>query len=73
MVYTGDAAPGASGSVLAESFDGSTLPAGWTVVDGFGDGTGWVLDDASDPAGCESLDPAAPMTGGWVAVDSDCA
>ncbi|MGD8396558.1 MAG: proprotein convertase P-domain-containing protein, partial [Candidatus Eiseniibacteriota bacterium] len=60
-----------NGTVLAESF-AAGLPAGWTVVDGLGDGATWFADDASDPAGCGSPDPAAPIAAGWAAVDSSC-
>jgi subtilisin-like proprotein convertase family protein len=60
------------GTALAESFDAGALPASWSVVDGFGDGNTWYADNAADPAGCANTDPAAPISGSWAAVDSDC-
>jgi subtilisin-like proprotein convertase family protein len=62
----------ASGVVLDEDF-AAGIPGDWTIVDGSTDTWTWFADDASDPAGCGSLDPAAPISGPWAAVDSNCA
>jgi hypothetical protein len=60
-----------SGVTLSEDFTAG-IPPTWTVVDGFGDGFSWFSDDVSDPAGCGSPDPAAPIAGRWATVDSSC-
>jgi subtilisin-like proprotein convertase family protein len=57
---------------LDEDF-ASGIPATWAVGDGYGDGNSWYADDPTDPAGCGSPDPATPIAGPWVAVDSGCA
>ncbi len=61
------------GGSFSEDFEAGTIPAGWNVVDGSGDGQTWFADGVGDPAGCGSDDPAPPMGGTWAAVDSDCA
>jgi hypothetical protein len=58
---------------LAEDFADPGLPAGWTLVDGLGDGRTFALDDPADPAACGNPDPPPPFAGRWLAVDSDCA
>jgi uncharacterized repeat protein (TIGR01451 family) len=60
-----------SGVTLAEDF-ATGIPAEWTVIDGSTDGFTWYADDAGDPAGCGSANPAAPIAGPWAAVDSSC-
>jgi uncharacterized repeat protein (TIGR01451 family) len=60
-----------SGVVLSEDF-AAGIPSGWTIVDGSADAFTWSADNSADPAGCGSADPAAPIEGGWVAVDSSC-
>jgi hypothetical protein len=62
-----------AGTALSENFDASGIPPGWTVVDGLNDGNTWLADNSSDPLGCGQLDPVAPISGNWAAVDSDCA
>jgi subtilisin-like proprotein convertase family protein/V8-like Glu-specific endopeptidase len=57
---------------LDEDF-ASGIPATWTVDDAYGDGFTWFADDPTDPAGCGTPDPAAPIAGPWAAVDSGCA
>jgi subtilisin-like proprotein convertase family protein len=61
------------GGTFSEDFNGGSLPAGWSVVDGGSVGDSWFIDSAGDPAGCGNPDPAAPIGGSWAAVDSDCA
>jgi len=48
-----------------ETFDGTTAPAGWTVVDNIGNGQVWKFDD---PGGRNNLTGG---TGGFAVVDSD--
>jgi len=62
-----------SGTVLDESFDFVGLPASWTIVDGGQSTASWFTDNAADPLGCVSTNPAPPIAGSWAAVDSDCA
>jgi subtilisin-like proprotein convertase family protein len=66
----GEVIPG-GGVALSEDFEGG-LPGTWSVVDGFGDAWTWFVDNDSDPAGCSNIDPAFPIAGNWMAVDSDC-
>jgi subtilisin-like proprotein convertase family protein len=66
----GEAIP-AGGVALFEDFE-TGLPGTWSVVDGSGDAWTWFVDSGSDPAGCNNVDPAFPIAGNWMAVDSDC-
>ena len=59
------------GVALLEDFEAG-LPGTWSVVDGLGDAWTWYVDNAADPLGCSNTDPAFPITGNWMAVDSDC-
>ncbi|MBN2384136.1 DUF2817 domain-containing protein [bacterium] len=68
---TGLIIPG-SGTILDVNFDSTGIPATWTIVDGSSDSWTWFEDDSSDPSGCANTDPASPMGGIWVTVDSDC-
>jgi subtilisin-like proprotein convertase family protein len=62
-----------SGTVLSEDFASGAIPAGWTIIDGFADGQTWFADSSSDPAGCQSANPASPpFANSWAAVDSSC-
>jgi len=57
--------------IFTEDFDAG-LPGTWTIQDS-GDSTDtWFEDDVSDPSGCGSINPASPLSGIWMAVDSDC-
>jgi len=58
---------------LDEDFDAGQIPAGWSVIDGSGDGFSWFVDDVFDPASCANIDPRPGIGGSWAAVDSDCA
>ncbi len=58
---------------LNENFDASGIPGTWTVVDGGTTNDTWFADNVSDPMGCTTADPASPISGNWVAADSDCA
>jgi subtilisin-like proprotein convertase family protein len=60
-----------SGVTLSEDFSAG-IPGTWTVVDGAAAGFTWYADSLSDPAGCASPNPAAPIAGSWAAVDSSC-
>jgi len=64
-----------SGDALNEDF-ATGIPAGWTVIDssrhGTADGLTWFADNVGDPFGCGSTNPAAPISGTWLAVDSSC-
>jgi subtilisin-like proprotein convertase family protein len=63
-----------SGTALSESFVAATIPGTWTIVDGSNDGQTWFADGATDPAGCQSANPASPpFANSWAAVDSSCA
>ena len=52
---------------LIESFDATTLPAGWTVVDNAGSGAVWSFDN---PCGRTNLTGGS---GNFAIADSDCA
>jgi uncharacterized repeat protein (TIGR01451 family) len=71
----GEAVAEHSGVALSEGF-ATGIPDDWTVIDGdrqgIPDGFTWYADNTGDPAGCGSPDPAAPIGGTWVAVDSSC-
>jgi hypothetical protein len=59
------------GVALFEDFEAG-LPGTWSVVDGLGDAWTWYVDNAADPLGCSNIDPAFPIDGNWMTVDSDC-
>jgi subtilisin-like proprotein convertase family protein len=61
------------GIVLDEDFDGTGIPAAWTIVDGGATADTWYTDSAIDPLGCSGVNPGPPIEGNWAAVDSDCA
>jgi subtilisin-like proprotein convertase family protein len=67
----GELIPERTGITLSESF-AAGIPATWGIVDGSNDAYTWYADDASDPAGCGSPDPGAPIAGRWAAIDSSC-
>jgi subtilisin family serine protease/N-acetylneuraminic acid mutarotase len=50
---------------LYETFEGGTVPAGWTVVDNVGNGQVWRFDDPADRGNLTG------GTGGFAIVDSD--
>jgi len=67
----GEVVSARSGVTLSEDFS-TGIPATWTIVDGEAAGSTWYADDATDPGGCASPDPAVPIAGPWAAVDSSC-
>ncbi|HEY7031048.1 MAG TPA: carboxypeptidase regulatory-like domain-containing protein, partial [Thermomicrobiales bacterium] len=65
--------PGPPTPLMSESFDGGTLPPGWSVVDNTGSG-GWGI--VNDFAPCNELPPGTNPTGGsgaFALINSDCA
>jgi uncharacterized repeat protein (TIGR01451 family) len=61
------------GVALAEDFDVSGIPPGWTIVDSGATSDTWFADNSGDPLNCSNTDPDFPIAGTWAAVDSDCA